>query len=142
MVSRALSGLDIAFFSLQKGEPAESEISGHEQKYWPSGNLYNFASEMHDFGDTAAVIAHMDLVISVDTSTLHLAAAMGKPTWLLNKYETCWRWLLDRDTSPWYPTLKIYRQDAKMDWKPVLERVAADLVDALSCLPSSLNRGD
>ena len=141
-VARALSGLDIAFFSLQKGEPAESEISGHEQKYWPSGNFYNFASEMHDFGDTAAVIAHMDLVISVDTSTLHLAAAMGKPTWLLNKYETCWRWLLDRDTSPWYPTLKIYRQDAKMDWKPVLERVAADLVDALSCLPSSLNRGD
>ena len=72
----------------------------------------------------------MDLVISVDTSTLHLAAAMGKPTWLLNKYETCWRWLLEGDTSPWYATLKIYRQDAKMDWKPVLERVAADLVDA------------
>lgn len=129
-VARALSGLDIAFFSLQKGEPAESEIGGHEHRYWPSGNFYNFASEMHDFGDTAAVIAHMDLVISVDTSTLHLAAAMGKPTWLLNKYETCWRWLLDGDTSPWYPTLKIYGQDVKMDWKPVLERVAADLVDA------------
>jgi len=127
-VARALSGLDIAFFSLQKGEPAESEIGGHEHTYWPGGNFHNFASEMHDFGDTAAVIAHMDLVISVDTSTLHLAAAMGKPTWLLNKYDTCWRWLLDRDTSPWYPTLKIYRQDAKMDWQPLLEWVAADLV--------------
>jgi len=128
MVARALGGLDIAFFSLQKGEPAESEISGHEQKYWPGGNFHNFAREMHDFGDTAAVIAHMDLVISVDTSTLHLAAAMGKPTWLLNKHETCWRWLLDGDTSLWYPTLKIYRQDAKMDWQPVLERVVVDLV--------------
>lgn len=130
MVAKALSGLDIAFFSLQKGEPAESEIGGQEQKYWPSGNFYNFSRELHDFADTAALIAQMDLVISVDTSTLHLAAAMGKPTWLLNKYDTCWRWLLEGDSSPWYSTLKIYRQDAKMDWNPVLERVAADLADA------------
>ena len=130
MVAEALSGLDIAFFSLQKGEPAESEIGGQEQKYWPSVNFYNFSRELRDLADTAALIAQMDLVISVDTSTLHLAAAMGKPTWLLNKYDTCWRWLLDGDTSPWYPTLKIYRQDAKMDWNPVLERMAADLAHA------------
>ena len=130
MIARALRGNDIALFSLQKGQPAESEIAGRENEYWPDGNFFNFTGEMHDFGDTAAVIAQMDLVISVDTSTLHLAAAMGKPTWLLNKYETCWRWLLERDNSPWYPTLKIYRQDAKMDWKPVLERVAADLAGA------------
>lgn len=130
MMAKALSGLDIAFFSLQKGEPAESEIEGHEQKYWPSGNFFNLSRELRDFADTAALIAHMDLVISVDTSTLHLAAAMGKPTWLLNKFDTCWRWLHSGDTSPWYPTLKIYRQDVEMDWKPVLERVAADLVAA------------
>ena len=130
MVADALRGLDMDFFSLQKGESAEIEIYGHEKEYWPEGNFFDLAGDIHDFGDTAAIIAHMDLVISVDTSTLHLAAAMGKPTWLLNKYDTCWRWLLNRETSPWYPTLKIYRQDAKMDWKPVLERVAADLAGA------------
>ena len=130
MVAKALSDLDIAFFSLQKGEPAESEIGGHEQKYWPSGNFYNFSRELRDFADTAALIAQMDLVISVDTSTLHLAAAMGKPTWLLNKYDTWWRWMLQGDTSPWYPSLQIYRQDATMDWNPVLARVAADLAHA------------
>jgi len=130
MVAKALSGIDIAFFSLQKGAPAESEIYGREEEYWPKGNFYNYVSELHDFADTAALIAQMDLVISVDTSTLHLAAAMGKPTWLLNKYDTCWRWMLHGDTSPWYPSLQIYRQDATMDWNPVLERVAADLAHA------------
>jgi len=130
VLASALQGLDIAFYSLQKGESAEIEMYGHEKEYWPDGNFSDLSGELHDFGDTAAIISQMDLIISVDTSTLHLAAAMGKPTWLLNKYDTCWRWLLDRDTSPWYPSLKIYRQDAKMDWKPVLERVSTDLAGA------------
>jgi hypothetical protein len=64
---------------------------------WPRGNFYNYTDALHDFADTAALIAHMDVVLSVDTSTAHVAAALGKPTWILNRYDTCWRWLLDRD---------------------------------------------
>ncbi|MBU6378660.1 MAG: hypothetical protein KJS95_09030, partial [Gammaproteobacteria bacterium] len=66
-------------------------------------------------------------VISVDTSTAHLAAALGKPTWILNRYDTCWRWLLDREDSPWYGAVKLYRQGSDRDWTPVLARLARDL---------------
>jgi len=125
--ARALNGIDIDFFSLQKGDPAEAEIRGHELVYWPRGNFHNFAGEIKDFSDTAALIANLDLVISVDTATAHLAAALGKPTWILNRFDTDWRWLLDRDDSPWYRALKLYRQDESRRWEPVLQRVAADL---------------
>jgi hypothetical protein len=66
-------------------------------------------------------------VISVDTSTAHLAGAMGKPVWVLNRFDTCWRWMLERDDSPWYPTLKLYRQTTPGDWDSVVERVCDDL---------------
>lgn len=79
---------------------------------------------VQDFAETAAVIAGLDLVISVDTSVAHLAAAMGKPVWLLSRFDGCWRWLENRDDSPWYPTLKLFRQDKPGDWEPVLARVA------------------
>ena len=69
----------------------------------------------------------MDLVIAVDTSTAHLAGALGKPTWILNRFDSCWRWMLDRDDSPWYESVKLYRQDEDRQWAPVLERVARDL---------------
>ena len=127
ILASALADLDIAVFSLQKGEPEESAIRGCELAFWPRGNFYNFADEIKDFADTAAIIENLDLVISVDTSTLHLAAAMGKPTYLLNRYDTCWRWMLDADNSLWYPSLKIYRQDATMDWQVVIKRVRLDL---------------
>jgi ADP-heptose:LPS heptosyltransferase len=80
-----------------------------------------------DFADTAAIVANLDLVISVDTAVAHLAAAMGKPVWLLSRFNGDWRWLLDRDDSPWYPTLRLYRQPASRDWRPVVARVAGDL---------------
>ncbi len=80
-----------------------------------------------DFADTAALIAGLDLVISVDTSTAHLAAAMGKPVWLLSRFDGCWRWLRDRDDSPWYPTLRLYRQPKAGDWDTPLARMAEDL---------------
>jgi hypothetical protein len=118
---------EIDFYSLQKGEPAESELLRRKQEVWPETNLFNFANELRDFSDTAALIENLDLVISVDTSTAHLAAAMGKPTWILNRYDSCWRWLLDRDDSPWYPTVKLYRQQRLGDWESVLERVNTDL---------------
>jgi hypothetical protein len=90
--------------------------------------VLNLVDRIVDFADTAAIIANLDLVISVDTSTAHVAAAMGKPTWILNRFETCWRWFLDRNDSPWYPAVRLYRQEADRDWRPVLKRVAADLV--------------
>ena len=125
--AKGLNFLDADFFSLQKGDPAESEIRDRELQYWPNGNFHNYASELNDFSDTAALIENLDIVLSVDTSTAHLAAAMGKPTWILNRYDTCWRWLLDRDDSPWYESVKLYRQSADSLWEPVLKHAANDL---------------
>lgn len=127
LFAAGLSGLDIHIYSLQKGDPAESEILGQELRYWPQGNFFNYADELTDFADTAALIENLDLVISVDTSTAHLAAALGKPTWILTRYDTCWRWLLDRDNSPWYESVKLYRQGEDRDWATTLARVAADI---------------
>ena len=127
ILAQKLNSIKVNYFSLQKGDPAESEIRGHETEYWPSGNFFNFADELLDFSDTAALISNMDLIISVDTSTAHLAGALGKPTWILNRFDSCWRWMLDRDDSPWYESVKLYRQDEDRQWAPVLERVARDL---------------
>lgn len=125
--SEGLQQLHVNFFSLQKGEPSESEINNRELHYWPNGNFFNFAAELKDFSDTAALIANLDLVISVDTSTAHLSAALGKPTWILNRFDTCWRWLIDRNDSPWYDSIRLYRQGADWQWGPVLKQVSGDL---------------
>ena len=125
IVKLKLPGID--FYSLQKGDPAESDLKALQAELWPESNFYNYTSELQDFTDTAALIKNLDLVISVDTSTAHLAAAMGKPTWLLNRKDTCWRWLLDRSDSPWYPSVKLYRQEEKGNWDDVLWRVRDDL---------------
>jgi len=90
--------------------------------------LLDFTDALHDFTDTAALIANLDLVISVDTAVAHLAGAMGKPVWLLNRFDTCWRWLQKRDDSPWYPTVRLFRQPAPDDWATPV----AALMDALS----------
>ena len=87
-----------------------------------------FGAELNDFTDTAALCELMDVVISVDTSVAHLAGALGKPTWVLLPYVPDWRWLLNRVDSPWYPSVKLYRQEADRDWGPVLERLAEDLL--------------
>jgi hypothetical protein len=81
-----------------------------------------------DFADTAALVAELDLVISVDTAVAHLAGAMGKPCWvLLPASGLDWRWMRGRGDSPWYPSASLYRQAEPDDWTPVLEAVAADL---------------
>jgi tetratricopeptide (TPR) repeat protein len=126
--SNALNPVDAQFYSLQKGDPAESEIRGQEAKYWPAGNFTNYADKLQDFSDTAALIENLDLVVGVDTSTIHLAAAMGKPTWILNRFDNCWRWLLERDDSPWYDAARLYRQNEDRQWEPVLKQVAHDLI--------------
>jgi hypothetical protein len=90
--------------------------------------IRHFGKEINDFADTAAVISLIDLVISVDTSAAHLAGAMGKPVWVLLPFFPDWRWLLDRDDSPWYPTARLYRQKEPSAWDEVTGRVAADLM--------------
>lgn len=89
--------------------------------------LINFMDDCSDFADTAALISQLDLVISVDTAAVHLAGALGKPVWLLNRYDSCWRWLSGRDDSPWYPKLYQFRQTQYNDWKSVIERVVQQL---------------
>lgn len=87
----------------------------------------NLSKNLVDFTDTAAAIENLDLVISVDTSVLHLAGAMGKPTWALLPFAPEWRWMLNRQDSPWYPTMKLFRQDAWNGWESVFRRVAEEL---------------
>ena len=83
--------------------------------------------EAASFADTAALIANLDLIISVDTAVTHLAGAMGKPVWLLDRFDPDWRWLLGRRDSPWYPSLTIYRQPAPGDWAGMVDEVLKHL---------------
>jgi tetratricopeptide (TPR) repeat protein len=118
-----VSGLH--FFSLQKGGP----------KAPANFPLTDFMDEMTDFADTAALIANLDLVISVDSAVAHLAAALGKQVWLLDRFDSCWRWLRGRRDSPWYPTLLLYRQTHPGDWTPVLAEIAANLRGLVAACP-------
>ncbi|HTV96606.1 MAG TPA: tetratricopeptide repeat-containing glycosyltransferase family protein [Steroidobacteraceae bacterium] len=117
----------IEFYSLQKGQPAESMLAELVERGWHGPALRDFAAELDDLAETAALIEQLDLVISVDTSIAHLAGALGKPVWILNRYDTCWRWLLERSDSPWYPAARIYRQPRPGDWDAVVESVRQDL---------------
>ena len=92
-----------------------------------SAHLLHYGEQLTDFADTAALCAQVDLVISVDTSVAHLGGALGKTTWVLLPYNPDWRWLLGRQDSPWYPSVRLYRQEAPGDWGPVLARVSAEL---------------
>ena len=110
------------FFSLQLGPAAEElKVAGV-----PAG-VIDLAPKIEDMGDTAALIARLDLVIAVDTAVAHLAGALGKPVWVMLPLVPDWRWLLDREDSPWYPTMRLFRQRIPLDWSEVLERVTAAL---------------
>jgi Flp pilus assembly protein TadD len=112
----------VSLVSLQKGEAAA------ETRSPPSGmTIHDWSESLDDFNETAALIAALDLVISVDTAVVHLAGALGKPVWMLNRFDTCWRWLLGRDDSPWYPTLRQFRQPAPGDWESVMRAIAETL---------------
>ncbi len=126
-----LAGIDrISFVSLQKGPPADEAV------HPPMGmKLYDFTAELQDFADTAALIECLDLVISVDTSVAHLTGALGKPVWLLTCFGACFRWLQDREDSPWYPSLRQFRQPALGDWETVLIRVREALLTARVIAP-------
>jgi tetratricopeptide (TPR) repeat protein len=113
------------FYSLQKGEAAVRQLRESDLRR----HVIDWTDDLHDFSDTAALIANLDLVITVDTAVAHLAGALNKPFWLLNRYDTCWRWLLDREDSPWYPTAHLFRQDDTRTWDNVFVRVSAALRD-------------
>jgi Flp pilus assembly protein TadD len=85
-------------------------------------------TEMTDFDDTAALVANLDLVIAADTAVAHLAGGLGRPVWVLSRYDACWRWLAGRTDSPWYPGLRLYRQPKPGDWDSVMAAVRADLL--------------
>jgi Flp pilus assembly protein TadD len=112
----------VVFVSLQHGPEAASARSPP-----PGMTLFDPMPAVTDFADTAAIIANLDLVISVDTSVVHLAGGMGKPVFLLDRYDHCWRWLNARSDSPWYPRTRIFRQPAIGAWEPVLPAATAAL---------------
>ncbi len=128
----------VEFYSLQKGDAAEAELDELLKSGWLGRPIHSFSSELNNFADTAAMIEQLDLVISVDTSAAHLAGALGKPVWLLNRYDTCWRWFRERGDSPWYPTMRIYRQEIPGNWPSVVERVRKDLMNVASHVVSKV----
>lgn len=124
---KSLETIGIQFVSLQKGEPARSEFLKLQEQDGFYRNILDFDEQLKDFTDTASLVSELDLVITVDTSVAHLAGALGKPLWLLNRYDSCWRWFVDRMDSPWYPSARIYNQTEYGNWDSVIERVRDDL---------------
>ena len=113
-----LAGVNnVKFYSLQKDGT----------KAPPDFPVIDLMDQCHDFADTAALIMQLDLVISVDTSVVHLAGALGKPVWLLNRYDSCWRWMYNREDSEWYPNLRQFRQSRFGNWNDVMLRIHTEL---------------
>jgi tetratricopeptide (TPR) repeat protein len=134
-----LANPDVEFVSLQKGQPA-AELTLLISNGWAGPRLTDFASLLLDFSDTAALIDNLDLVISVDTSTAHLAGALAKPVWILNRHDSCWRWLLGRVDSPWYPTVRLYQQRQAGDWNEVIQNIQSDLMKLAGTIKSDQRR--
>ncbi|KXV75298.1 hypothetical protein AD953_08070 [Acetobacter malorum] len=110
------------FYSLQVGKQSS------QAQHPPAGMaLIDHTAHLHDFSDTAALAKQLDLVIAVDTSTAHLAAGLSRPTWVLSRFDQCWRWLARRTDTPWYNSLRLYQQTQPCDWTVPLERLSADL---------------
>ena len=135
-VDRLRPLLDIqgcTFFSLQTGD-ASADLSRLN-----TGNrkVVDLSSELESFSDTAAVISVLDVIVSIDTAVAHLAGALGKPTWILLPFSADWRWLIDRDDSPWYPTARLFRQSRAGDWDDAIQRVGRALVHRAAGHPLS-----
>lgn len=122
----SLLQLDYEFHSLHKEIRAEDRASLAELP-----QIHIHTDELHDFSDTAALVAELDMVISVDTSVAHLAGALGKPLWLLLAYAVDYRWLTERSDSPWYPTARLFRQERIGNWYTVIEKVKTELRNLL-----------
>jgi len=119
---------DVSWVSLLKPKTASSPSPGVPEEGKGDARFgVDFSEELNDFADTAALIANLDLVIAVDTAVAHLAAAMGKPCWIMLPYVAEWRWMIDGDRSPWYPSVRLFRQSRFADWTDVVSQVSAAL---------------
>jgi hypothetical protein len=116
----------VRWFSLQVGERAA------DLARLPEGFVIDLAPQLTDFAETAAAIAHLDLVITVDTAVAHVAGALARPAWVMLRSRPDWRWLLDRADSPWYPTLRLFRQSERGDWDEVVPRVREALQELVT----------
>jgi tetratricopeptide (TPR) repeat protein len=121
------------FYSLQKGAAAKDLLDMPIDM-----NLVDLSSYLNDFADTAAALANLDLLVTVDTAVAHLAGALGKPVWILLTHNPDWRWLIDRQDSPWYATARLFRQRAANDWTSVIERVHDELQQLVTATPRNL----
>jgi hypothetical protein len=115
------------FFGLQK-----DLRDGDQAMLKANPQIVHLGGEIKDFRDTAAIMSSLDLIISSDTSIVHLAGALGKPVWVLLPANPDWRWLLGRDDSPWYPTARLFRQTSDGDWRSVVDQVRAELRKAIA----------
>jgi hypothetical protein len=125
------------FYSLQMGSPARQV-----KQLGPRVHLIDLQDEQEDFADTAAIVAHLDLVVSIDTSVAHLAGAMGKPVWILLNNSPDWRWLLEREDSPWYPTARLFRQSTLGNWQDVVTHVEGELRELIARTAVAPTGGD
>jgi len=127
------------FYSLQMGAPSEQM-----KQLGTRVRLIDLQDEQKDFADTAAIVANLDLVISIDTSVAHLAGAMGEPVWVILSKSADWRWMLEREDSPWYPTARLFRQSILGNWQEVVARVERELRDLIAkpppCVPEGICR--
>jgi ADP-heptose:LPS heptosyltransferase len=113
----------VSFVSLQ------TPVSENDRAAWEAfRGMPDFSDQLTDFAETAALMANLDLVITVDTAVAHLAGAMGKPTWMLVSKASDWRWFLTRTDSPWYPTMRLFRQNVAGQWTPPIQAVADALL--------------
>jgi hypothetical protein len=115
---RSIAGLNLVSLQVQVSDADRAGL-----------DLLNLGAELTDFGETAAVIANLDLVVSVDSAVAHLAAAMGTPAWILTYQPADWRWLIGRDDSPWYPSVRLFRQARAGDWTEPVARLIATLTN-------------
>ncbi|WP_448562212.1 tetratricopeptide repeat protein [Trichothermofontia sp.] len=129
---------DIAFYSLQVGAPA-LELAELPEVY--RARVTDLSPQLTDFWETAAAIKQLDLVITVDTSVAHLAGALAKPVWVLLSYLPDWRWLIDREDSPWYPTARLFRQPHPGNWEQVITQVSVALQAYANTKPDHLRKG-
>ena len=109
---------DLTFYSLQVG-PVAADL----EDLAVDASIHDMGTQLNNFADTAAVVAQLDLVITVDTAMAHLVGALARPVWTLLPFAPDWRWLLGRDDSPWYPTMRLFRQARPGDWHDVFDRV-------------------